>query len=59
MIIRWISDVPSKIVKLSDVAIGDQHTCSRQSRSPGDEPLIVDGLGDPRLEGAQALGSRA
>lgn len=24
MIIRWISDVPSKIVKLSGVATGDQ-----------------------------------
>jgi hypothetical protein len=37
-----LSPRPSKIVKLSDVVIADQHTCSRSGSLAGDEPMIVD-----------------
>jgi hypothetical protein len=43
MIRRWISEVASKIVNLSDVVIADQHTCSRSGSLAGDEPMVVDG----------------
>ena len=33
MIMRWISLVPSKMVKLSGVCSSDQHPCSRSSSS--------------------------
>jgi hypothetical protein len=43
IIMRWISLVPSKIVKFLAVVTCDQHACSRSSSSPGDEPVIDDG----------------
>jgi hypothetical protein len=43
MIMRWISLVPSKMVKLSDVSVDEQRLYSRSSASPVGWPMVVDG----------------
>jgi AcrR family transcriptional regulator len=43
MIIRWISEVPSKMVKLSVPGTRDQDMCSLVESSPGGRPMASDG----------------